>query len=146
METPVSSASETGLMPGVSDEPRRVLVVDSSRTHRKLLGMIMGEAGFQLMEAEDVDEAIDRIRDEGAPTVVMLDSRLDGIGALEFCRLLRQHPDTAELPVVLLTAAETSTDKSQARKVGISVITQKPIQADKILALAQKCLGEPVMA
>jgi CheY-like chemotaxis protein len=130
------SAPEVQIDP---NEPKRVLVVDGSRTQRKLLGMLMAETGFALMEAEDVDEAIDRIRDEGAPTLVFLDSRLEGIGATDFCRLLRQHPDTETLPVVLMAPGETSVDRAALRKVGFSVVVQKPLQADKIVAIAEKC-------
>ena len=115
--------------------PGRVLVVDPSRTYRKLVGMVAAVGGLTTAEAEDADEAIDRVRDDGVPDVVVLDARLAGMDAYEFCRLLRQHPDTESVPVVLFVAADAAPDKSRARAAGVTTTLAKPLQPEALLAL-----------
>ena len=124
-------------------EPRRVLVVDPSRTYRKLVGMVVGVDGYATVEAEDADEAIDRIRDDGVPDLVVLDAHIGGMDAFEFCRLLRQHPDTEALPVVLLAAADAPTDGPRGRAAGVTATLAKPLQPDALLTLLRRHAKSP---
>ena len=124
--------------PADSGEPRRVLVVDPSRTYRKLVGMVALVDGCTTLEAEDADEAIDRIRDDGVPDLVVLDARIAGMDAFDFCRLLRQHPDTEALPVVLLAAADAPTDRARDRAAGVTATLGKPLQPDALLTLLRQ--------
>ena len=133
--SPPRSGTHAGPDPG---EPRRVLVVDPSRTYRKLVGMVVGVDGFLTVEAEDADEAIDRIRDDGVPDLVVLDARVAGMDAFDFCRLLRQHPDTETLPVVLLAAADAPTDRARGRSAGVTATLAKPLQPDALLTLLRQ--------
>jgi len=126
-----------------SGEPRRVLVVDPSRTYRKLVGMVVATEGYATVEAEDADEAIDRIRDDGVPDLVVLDARLSGMDAFEFCRLLREHPDTESLPVVLLAASDGPIDGQRCRAAGVTATLAKPLQPDALLALLRQHARSP---
>ena len=129
--------------PPDSGQPRRVLVVDPSRTYRKLVGMVVAVDGYVTVEAEDADEAIDRIRDEGVPDLVVLDAHIGGMDAFEFCRLLRQHPDTEVLPVVLLAAADAPTDAPRGRAAGVTATLAKPLQPEALLTLLRRHARSP---
>lgn len=124
-------------------EPGRVLVVDPSRTYRKLIGMVVAVDGYTMVEAEDADEAIDRIRDDGVPELVVLDSRIAGMDAHAFCRLLREHPDTEFVPVVLLVAADTPVDRPRGRAAGVTATLAKPLVPDSLLALLRQHARAP---
>lgn len=138
LRPPEPAAAEVAPAQPESGEPRRVLVVDPSRTYRKLVGMVVGVDGFVTAEAEDADEAIDRIRDDGVPDLVVLDARIVGMDAFDFCRLLRQHPDTETLPVVLLAAADAPTDRARGRSAGVTATLAKPLQPDALLTLLRQ--------
>ena len=129
--------------PADSGEPRRVLVVDPSRTYRKLVGMVASVDGCTTLEAEDADEAIDRIRDDGVPDLVVLDAHIGGMDAFEFCRLLRQHPDTEALPVVLMAAADAPTDGARGRAAGVTATLAKPLQPEALLTLLRRHARSP---
>ncbi len=129
--------------PADPGEPRRVLVVDPSRTYRKLVGMVAAVEGCTTVEAEDADEAIDRIRDDGVPDLIVLDARIAGMDAFDFCRLLRQHPDTEALPVVLLAAADAPTDRQRGRAAGVTAVLTKPLQPDALLTLLRQHARPP---
>jgi len=118
-------------------EPGKALVVDGSRTYRKLIGMTVAIDGFTLIEAEDAHEAIDRIRDDGVPDIIVLDSKISGLDSFEFCKLLRQHPDTERVPVVLLHGGGPI-DKARGKSVGLTAVLSKPIHPETLLDVARR--------
>ena len=134
--SPLDAASTPG-------EPGKVLVVDPSRTYRKLVGMVVAVDGYEMVEAEDAEEAIDRIRDDGVPELVVLDSRVAGMDAHAFCRLLREHPDTEYVPVVLLVPAEAPADRQRGRAAGVTATLAKPLMPDSLLALLRQHARAP---
>jgi len=120
------------------ETPLRALVVDGSRTYRKLLGMTLALEDFELLEAEDADEAIDRIREEGVPDLILIDGKISGLDAFEFCKLLRQHPETEVVPVMLLNGPASSIDKFRSANAGINAILKKPIHPETLLDTARQ--------
>lgn len=135
----------TGIMPRVPVRqspaaPSRgvVLVVDDSRTIRKLVAMTMTGAGFTVIEAEDGLSALDRIRDIGVPTLILLDVAMPGIDGYEVCRLVRRNPDTAKVPVIMLTGKDGFFDKIRGRLAGTNAYLSKPLQPDTLLAAVRK--------
>lgn len=114
--------------------PPRALVVDASRTYRKAIALTLAPAGYEILEAEDAAEAIDRVRDDGVPDLVILDARMVGADPYEFCKLMRQHPDTCRVPVILLSGADAPADKSRAKASGVSVVVAKPIHPETLAA------------
>jgi twitching motility two-component system response regulator PilG len=115
-----------------------VLVVDDSRTIRKLVAMTMTGAGFTVVEAEDGSAALDRIRDIGAPTLILLDIAMPGIDGYEVCRLVRRNPDTQKVPVIMLTGKDGFFDKIRGRLAGTNAYLAKPLKPDTLLEAVRK--------
>ncbi len=137
--------SPTDLMPQLDPadveaalaEPYKVLVVDSSRTIRKLVALMLGEPTYQVIGAEDADEAIESIRSEGVPDVIVVDAKLDGMEAHEFCKLLRQHPDTKRVPFILLAGADNIVDKLRCKMAGVTSTVMKPLHPETFTRVVQ---------
>ncbi len=127
---PVTASREVG--------PRKLLAIDASRTNRKLVGLAVG-GGFTLIEAEDAGEAIDRIRDDGVPDLIVADGKMRGMDAFEFCKLLRQHPDTKTLPVVILAGADSLVDKLRGKMAGVTATVLKPVHPETLAAAVRAC-------
>ena len=108
-------------------EPIKVLIVDGSRTIRKLVALMLSEPTYFVIGAEDADEAIESIRSEGVPDVIVVDAKLDGMEAHEFCKLLRQHPDTKRVPFILLAGADNIVDKLRCKMAGVTATVMKPL-------------------
>lgn len=122
--------------------PRTVLVVDDSRTIRKLVGMTMAEAGFRVVEAESGADAIDRIGQSGVPDLILLDVAMPGMDGYEFCRLVRHNPETSRVPVIMLTGKDGFFDKIRGRLAGTSAYLAKPLQPETLLRVVEKhCPG-----
>jgi|GEM_PF-486191 len=116
-----------------------VLVVDDSPTIRKLLVRMLKDLGWQPREAKDGAEALEEIRLR-RPDAVLADvemPRLDGYGLLA---ALRARPETADLPVLMLTSRTAARHRQRAAGLGASGYLTKPYRpADVVAALRAVC-------
>ena len=87
----------------------RLLVVDDDPDILDLLIFKLKRAGFDVTSASDGDTAITASRAE-RPDLVVLDWAMPGADGLEVCAELRRNPDTADVPVILLTAKAQEAD------------------------------------
>src|SRR5438874_2110923 len=84
-----------------------VLVVDDDPRVVELLQIALGAHGFRVLAASNGDDALKSAAEE-APDLVILDVRLPRRSGLDVCECLRRDPETAHLPVIMVSAlAET---------------------------------------
>ena len=88
---------------------------------------------FVAVTVHDDGEMLDSIREE-KPDLVILDASLPGAGALEACRKLREDPDTADIPIIMVTASGDNTQKVEALETGADDCVTKPLQVDVLVA------------
>ena len=117
---------------------RTVLVVDDSRTIRMVAGFALSGAGYRVAEAESGIDAVERIRVDGPPDLILLDVAMPGMSGYEFCRLVRHNPETAAVPVVMLTGKDGFFDKLRGRLAGTDVYLTKPLQPEALLVVVRK--------
>jgi two-component system chemotaxis response regulator CheY len=111
-----------------------VLIVDDDPFIRKLISTTLEDvAGFQLLEAEDGDDALVLARQQ-PPTLVFLDIDMPRMDGLETCRQLRQLPGARDATIVMLTAAGVEAE-SAARAAGSDLFLTKPFSPLALLRL-----------
>jgi two-component system cell cycle response regulator len=96
------------------------LVVDDETAGRDLLEAILTGAGYQVEQA--------------VPELIMLDLMMPGMTGFEVCQRLKQHPRTAAVPVIVVTALGQVTHKEAALTSGADDFVTKPIDSGDILA------------
>jgi two-component system chemotaxis response regulator CheY len=120
---------------------RTILVVDDDPLIRRLIATTLEDvAGFDLVEAEDGEIALERAA-SASPEIVFLDidmPRMDGITA---CRRLRAAPETAAATIVMLTAATDDRAERRAGEAGADLFLTKPFSPLEILRLVDR-IGE----
>jgi DNA-binding response OmpR family regulator len=89
--------------------PPRILIVDDNETNRCLLTARLGAEGYQTVEAEDGEKALE-IMQEIAPDVVLLDIMMPKIDGFEVCRRLKGHTTFGFVPIIMVTARTDSQD------------------------------------
>lgn len=109
----------------------RVLVVEDNASSRRLACEVLALHGYVVEGVETGEEALDAVRDR-PPDVVLLDVQLPGIDGVEALRRLRTDPDTADLPVIAVTAYAMHGDRDQLLADGFDAYISKPID---VLAL-----------
>jgi twitching motility two-component system response regulator PilG len=121
--------------------PRTLLVVDESRTTRKLIAMAASADGMKVSEATDAADAAGRILEDGAPDLILVDAALPGTDGYELCKLIRANPATRQVPIVLMTAKDGVRDKLRGAVAGFSASVAKPIDPDELMRTVRSCLS-----
>jgi twitching motility two-component system response regulator PilG len=111
-----------------------VIVVDDSPTIRKLVSVTLSGAGYAVTEAADGFEVGEKVRQSGVPKLFILDINMPGLDGLQLCKLLRQNPETAEVPVVFLTGKDGFFNKLRGQWAGAAEYLTKPFDPQKLLA------------
>lgn len=110
-----------------------VLVVEDEPPLQKLLAYNLEAAGFTVLQAYDGEEALTLI-DERPPDLVLLDWMLPQLSGLEVCRRLRRRPDTAHLPIIMLTARGEEPDRLRGLDTGADDFIAKPFSPAELIA------------
>jgi twitching motility two-component system response regulator PilH len=115
----------------------QILIVDDVKTDRELVGRVVTSAGHEPIYASDGTEAINLARAH-QPAMIFLDVVMAGMNGFNTCRELKKAPDTAGIPVVLVTSKNADSDKFWGRKQGADEYVSKPFTPDTILALIKR--------
>src|SRR2546428_12822032 len=89
---------------------QKILVVEDEGDIRELIRYNLVQEGFAVEEAEDGAEALERVQ-RRAPDLLVLDLMLPRMSGLELCRRLRANPETARLPIIVVTAKGAEVDR-----------------------------------
>ncbi len=121
------------------DSGRKILVVEDEPDIRELVRYNLEQAGFEVFESEDGEGALQMV-DEVRPSLVVLDLMLPKADGLDLCRMLRQKPRTATLPVVLLTAKAAEVDRVLGLELGADDYITKPFSPRELVARVKAVL------
>jgi two-component system cell cycle response regulator len=104
----------------------RVLVVDDIPANVKLLEARLGAEYFEVSTASSGEQALAKIAKE-APDIVLLDVMMPGMDGFEVCRRIKTNPESAHLPVVMVTALDQVSDRIQGLEAGADDFLTKPV-------------------
>lgn len=104
----------------------KVLIVDDEWMTLNLLRMMLERAGFEVIEAGNGLDALKRV-DELLPDVIVLDVMMPELDGYEVCRRLRARPDTADLPILMLSAKTQPEAAEEGMRAGATRYLPKPI-------------------
>jgi len=110
------------------DEKPRVLGVDDSLTIRKALELVLKPAGYMLELAATGAEALEKARGF-QPAAILLDFILPDMRGSEVCRRLAADPETAHIPVVLISAKGAEIQQAYQDASNVAAYVVKPFTA-----------------
>ncbi len=114
----------------------RVLLVEDNSVNMMIGVAMLEQWGVQVTQAHDGQEAlnaVERAAQNHAPfDAVLMDVQMPGMSGHEATRLLRQRQDSADLPVIALTAAALVSEREEALAAGMNDFLTKPIDPDKL--------------
>jgi putative two-component system response regulator len=108
-------------------EISRVLVADANPTVRKILRHLFTSMDWEVLEAEDGQQALDRARRRPMPHAILLDLALSGIDGYEVCRQLKTDEQFQLIPIVVTTSTDSPEEKMRALEAGADDFLSKPI-------------------
>jgi two-component system, OmpR family, phosphate regulon response regulator PhoB len=113
--------------------PARILIVEDEEPLVHLLRYNLEAAGYKVDSAARGDEAELKLR-EVIPDLVLLDWMLPGVSGIELCRRLRAQSETAQLPIIMLTARGEETERVRGLSSGADDYMVKPFSVPELLA------------
>ena len=111
----------------------KVLVVDDEKDITALVAYHLEREGFRVLQAHDGLQALELVKRE-RPHLLVLDLMLPHLSGLDVCRRLRKEPDTARLPILMLTAKAEETDKILGLELGGDDYLTKPFGPRELVA------------
>ena len=121
------------------DKPKSILVVDDEADLVELVSYNLKKEGFQGDSAADGETALVKVR-QGKYNLLVLDLMLPGIQGIELCRILRNDPKTAILPIIMLTAKGEEVDRILGLEMGADDYMAKPFSPRELVARVKAVL------
>lgn len=107
----------------------RILVIEDHPDFRNVLTFYLRHMGYEIVEARDGGEGINKATSEN-PDVIILDLSLPDLTGVEVTSLLKQAPKTLNIPIIVLSVWSASKWKEKALQAGASVYLLKPPSPD----------------
>lgn len=117
-----------------------ILVVDDSETVRQVLQMTLGNAGFDVLEAVDGIDALDKLS-MSQVDMLITDLNMPNMDGLELIKKVRQEGTHRFTPIVMLTTESSEEKKLAGREAGASGWIVKPFKPEQLLKVVKMVLG-----
>lgn len=115
---------------------KTVMVVDDSKTVRSYHKSILKEFGYEVVEAENGMEALERSLDNDV-NLYLVDVNMPVMDGFSFVEQIRKQPKYAATPIIMITTQDQEDDKADAFKVGANFFETKPIKPEQLKAYLQ---------
>jgi CheY-like chemotaxis protein len=118
----------------------KILVVDDEPSIVRLMEFILARQGHEMLVAVNGEEALQKVRDH-RPDLVLLDIMMPRIDGYEVARTLRADAETAEMPIVMLSAKAQEEDIQRGIDVGVNEYITKPFSPEHLVHVVADYLG-----
>lgn len=113
------------------DFSRKILVVDDNQDGRELVVKILKNRGYQMIEAVDGEEALEKAIAEN-PDLILMDISIPKIDGYEVTRRLKSQIKFKDTPIIALTAHAMKGDREKAMEAGCEGYISKPIDIHEL--------------
>jgi len=117
-----------------------ILVVEDQEDNRQILRDLLGNAGYELTEAENGEEAIAAVG-KRRPDLILMDIQLPIMDGYEATRRIRTNPDLSSVPIIAVTSYALAGDEDKALAAGCDGYVTKPYSPRDLLAKVRTYLA-----
>jgi two-component system, chemotaxis family, chemotaxis protein CheY len=110
----------------------RALVVDDSKTTRMIIGRILREIGFEVVEAGNGQEALTKLEETGVADIALVDWNMPEMTGIEFVRAVRAEPAYADMKMMMVTTESEAEQVTTALEAGANEYAMKPFTKEVI--------------
>ena len=119
----------------------KILVVDDEIYIVHILDFSLGMEGYEVVTALDGEQALEKMKSE-RPDLIVLDIMMPKLDGYEVCKSVKGNPDTAHIPVILLSAKGRNVDQKLGFDVGADDYITKPFSPRKLVERINALLGQ----
>jgi len=118
---------------------KKVLIVDDSITMRQMVSFTLKEASFEVLEAQNGQEAITKLAGQKFDLIIT-DLNMPVMDGITFIRSARSRPETKYTPILMLTTESQAAKKAEGKSAGATGWIVKPFDPPKLLSVIEKVL------
>lgn len=118
----------------------RILIVDDEPHIRRILRFLLEQKGYRVEEAGNGRQALEIIRLADPPDLVLLDLMMPEMDGFEVCDVMRRDPNTAQVPVIMVTAKGEVSDRVRGLQGGANDYLTKPYDNKELLVRVKNLL------
>jgi len=119
----------------------RILLVEDNELNRDMLSRRLTRHGYEVFCAVDGADGVSKASSE-QPDLILMDVALGEMDGWEATTLIKASPDTADIPVIALTAHALQSDRLRSIEVGCVDFDTKPIDFTRLLGKIEGCLAQ----
>jgi two-component system sensor histidine kinase ChiS len=112
----------------------KILIVDDEPVNRQVLANYLSSQHYESIQATNGIEALEIMQTGFKPDMILLDIMMPKMTGLEVCRKIREQIQAHELPILMLTAKNRSSDMVEGLEMGANDYLTKPISKNELLA------------
>ena len=121
---------------------KRILVVEDDADNRRIVAKVLSGEGYEVIEVATGAEAVAAVHQQ-RPDLIIMDLALPGIDGWEASRRIKAAPDSADIPIIALTAFAMRGDEERARAAGCDAYVPKPCRPQTLREVVRQFLPEP---
>jgi twitching motility two-component system response regulator PilH len=111
---------------------KRIMVVDDSPTERHVLNDFLTRKGFEVIIAENGEQAIEKAKAE-KPDLILMDVVMPGVNGYQATRTITRNDSTRDIPVIMCTSKDLPTDRIWGMRQGALDYMVKPVNLEELL-------------
>ncbi len=118
----------------------RILIVDDSPTEVHVLKNMLEKNGFKTLSANSGEDGIVLAKKE-KPDLILMDVVMPGMNGFQATRKIAKEPDTAKIPIIIVTTKDQETDRVWGLRQGAKDYITKPAKESELIAKIKDILG-----
>ena len=119
---------------------KKILAVDDSLSIRKSLSFILGQEGYEVVEAEDGVDALEKVQADKF-SLVITDINMPRMDGIELTKQIRQTQGYKFTPIIALTTENQQEKMEEGKAAGATGWIVKPFTSEKLLSVVKKIVG-----
>ena len=120
---------------------KRVLVIEDHEENRRIIRLLLGSAGIDMIEAVTGEEGVAKAEGE-RPDLILMDIQLPGLDGYEATRRIKGNPALRHIPIIVVTSYALSGDDVKAFEAGCDAYVTKPFVPRELLAKVREFLSK----
>ena len=120
---------------------KTILIVEDNELNMKLFNDLLEAKGYNILQTRNGHEVLKLAR-ENKPDLVLMDIQLPEVSGLDVTKWLKEDPETAQIPVIAVTAFAMKGDEERIRQGGCEAYISKPISVSSFVQTIQYHIGD----
>jgi two-component system chemotaxis response regulator CheY len=117
-----------------------IMTVDDSASIRQMVSFTLKDAGYEVVEAVDGQDALSKVSGQ-ALNMVITDLNMPNMDGIGLIRSLRAIPECKFIPIIMLTTESQAEKKQEGKEAGATGWIVKPFKPEQLIAVVKKVLG-----